>query len=79
MVIIPVLGDQFVNAKRCEELGLAKVIASEARTPKAIRAATREVLAEPSYRQAAEKMRDDMLALPGIEYAVEPLEQLVRQ
>jgi len=76
MVIIPVSGDQYVNSRRCEELGLARAIAPEARTPEAIREATRAVLDEPSYRQAAERMRHEMLALPGIEQAVVLLEQL---
>jgi MGT family glycosyltransferase len=78
MVIIPVGGDQYANAKRCEELGVARVIAPDERTPEAIQEAAREVLGNPSYRQAALRMRDEVEALPGIEYGVELLEQLVR-
>ena len=39
-------------------------------------AAVREVLANPSYRENAERMRDEMELLTGPEYAVELLERL---
>jgi UDP:flavonoid glycosyltransferase YjiC (YdhE family) len=79
MVIIPVSADQFTNAKRCAELGVGTVIAPDRRTPEAIREAAREVLRNASYRQNAERMRDEMQALPGLEHAVELLERLARE
>jgi UDP:flavonoid glycosyltransferase YjiC (YdhE family) len=79
MVIIPISADQPTNAKRCAELGLARVIAPENRTPEAIRDAVREVLENPSYRQNAERMQMDMQSLPGPEYAVKLLERLARE
>jgi UDP:flavonoid glycosyltransferase YjiC (YdhE family) len=79
MVIIPVSADQYVNAQRCEELGLARVITSDRRTPEAIRVATQEVLQNPSYRMNAMRMREEMQALPGLAYAVGLLERLARE
>jgi MGT family glycosyltransferase len=76
MVIIPVAADQHANAKRCVELGVAQVIEPGWRTPEAIREATRQVLENPRYRHNAERLRDEMEALPGLDYAVQLLEQL---
>jgi UDP:flavonoid glycosyltransferase YjiC (YdhE family) len=79
MVIIPVEADQFVNTKRCAELGVAWTIAPDRRTPEAIREAAQKVLQDPSYRRNAQKVRAEMEALPGLDYAVELLERLARE
>ncbi len=76
MVLIPVIADQPYNAARCAALGVGAVIEPDNRTPEAIREAVRQVLADPTYRQNAERLRDEMAALPGPEYAVELLERL---
>ncbi len=76
MVVIPVSADQPYNAACCAALGVGRVIAPDERTPEAIRAAVRAVLAEPTYRQNAERLRDEMAALPRPEHAVALLEQL---
>ncbi len=76
MVIIPISADQPDNARRCARLGVAKIIASEERTPEAIRAAVRAVLAEPGYRRNAERLRQEMAPLPGPEHVVGWLERL---
>ncbi|MEO8288102.1 MAG: glycosyltransferase [Chloroflexota bacterium] len=76
MVIIPVAADQYANAARSAALGVARVVPSDMRTPEAIRAAAREVLGNSLYRQNAERLRDEIAALPGMEYAVSLLEQL---
>lgn len=76
MVIVPVSADQPDNARRCEQLGVARVIAPENRTPEAIRAAVRAVLGDPSYRANAERLREEMERLPGPEHAVGLLERL---
>ena len=46
------------------------------RSAEAIRAAVREVMVNPSYRQKAEQVRAEMAALPGPEHAVTLLERL---
>jgi UDP:flavonoid glycosyltransferase YjiC (YdhE family) len=79
MVIIPVAADQHVNAKRCAELGIARGISPEHRTPEAIREAALEVLRDTTYRRNAERLRDEMHALPGPEHVVTLLERLARE
>lgn len=76
LVLLPIGADQPQNAARCASLGVGVTIGPEERTPTAIRAAVREVLATPSYRANAERLRDEMAALPGPEYAVALLERL---
>lgn len=76
MVIVPASADQPDNARRCEQLGVAQVIAPENRTPEAIRTAVRAVLGDPSYRANAERLREEMERLPGPEHAVGLLERL---
>ena len=78
-VTIPLGADQPQNARRCAALGVGEVIASDNRTPEAIREAVRRVFGEPSYRGKAERVRDEMAALPGPEYAVQLLERLTKE
>jgi UDP:flavonoid glycosyltransferase YjiC (YdhE family) len=37
------------------------------------------VLNDPTYRRAAERLRDEMAALPGPEYAIMLLERLAEE
>ena len=75
-VLIPMGADQPLNAARCEELGVARVLDPVAATPADVRAAVAEVLEEGRYRTAAERLRQEFAALPGPAYAVELLERL---
>lgn len=79
MVVLPIAGDQPYCAKRCQALGVARVIAPTEREPEAIRAAVRAVLADPSYRHRARRMRSEIDSLPPLETAVGTLEQLVQE
>jgi len=79
MVILPIGADQPYNATCCAALGVGRVVAPDERTPEAIRAAVRAVLADPTYRANAQRVRDEMTALPGPEHAVELLERLVAE
>jgi MGT family glycosyltransferase len=87
MVIIPIAADQPENAQRCMEVGVARVIASviepdqrtETGLARAIRDATREVLRNPDYRQAAQRLRKEIEELPGLEYPVLLLEKLAAE
>ncbi len=79
VVVIPIAADQPENAQRCAELGLGRVIGPDDRTPAAIGAAVREVLRDPRYRQNAQRLRDEMEALPGPERGVELLERLAAE
>jgi UDP:flavonoid glycosyltransferase YjiC (YdhE family) len=64
MVIVPVSADQPDNARRCEQLGVATVVSPDDRTPEAFRRAVRDLLANPSYRQNAEHLREEMGGCP---------------
>ncbi len=64
-VLIAMGADQPLNAARCAELGLALTLDPVSATPDDVRAAVTAVLDEPSYRQAAERMRDEIRSLPG--------------
>lgn len=79
MVIVPVSADQPDNARRCEQLGVAAVIAPNNRTPEAFRTAARAVLGDPGFRRNAERLRMESDQLPGPEHAVELLERLVKE
>ena len=77
MVVIPLAGgDQAGNANRCAALGVARVVPSDQHTPEAIRAAVRDVLADPRYCEQASRLRNQIRALPGAEHTVGLLEQL---
>ena len=78
LVIVPIAADQPENAERCAALGLGRVVPLVALTPERAREAVLGVLADPAHRQAAERLRAEMAALPGLEHAVDLLERLAR-
>jgi UDP:flavonoid glycosyltransferase YjiC (YdhE family) len=78
MVFSPFLGDQVRNAARCQELGASRTLDQEHLTPEHIREVVLDVLQTASYRQVAERLRDDFNALPGPEFVVDLLERLAR-
>ncbi len=50
MVVLPIAADMADNGRRCAELGAAKVIERQARTPGAIRQAGRDILGDRGFR-----------------------------
>ena len=76
LVLIPLGADQPANARRCEALGVGKIIERGELSPQLVRDTTREVLEVPSYRQNARRVQEEMHSLPGVEHAVALLEQL---
>jgi UDP:flavonoid glycosyltransferase YjiC (YdhE family) len=76
-VLLPLGADQPQNAARCEELGVAVVLDAMRATPDDVREAVASVLEVATYRAAAERVRDEIRALPGPEHAVTLLERLV--
>jgi UDP:flavonoid glycosyltransferase YjiC (YdhE family) len=76
LVLLPMGADQPQNADRCAALGVGIVLDVIAATPEDVRGAVSAVLSEPSYRAAAERIRDEIAALPGPEHAVALLERL---
>ena len=79
MVVIPIGADQPRNAQRCRDLHVARVLHALEATPDRVRAATSDVLADPTYRLSAEGMRDEIAALPGPDHAVTLLERLAKE
>lgn len=75
-VLIPIGADQPLNAERCADLGVAQLLDAVEATPEAIRAAVVGVLEEPTYRRNAERLRDEIAALPELAQAVGLLERL---
>jgi UDP:flavonoid glycosyltransferase YjiC (YdhE family) len=79
MVVIPMGADQPLNAARCEALGVGRALDAVAATPADVRDAVASVLEDPAYRRAAERIRDECVALPGAAHAVALLERLAAE
>ncbi|HEU4785202.1 MAG TPA: nucleotide disphospho-sugar-binding domain-containing protein, partial [Ktedonobacterales bacterium] len=77
--LIPLNADQPLNAERCVALGVGRVIGMGDIAPEAARDAVAEMLANPTYRRNAGRMRDEIATLPGPERALELLEQLANE
>lgn len=79
LVMLPLGADQPLVAHQLARLGVGPVLGPAERTPEAIRDVVRTTLADPAYRANAERVRDAMAALPGIDHAVSLLEQLAEE
>lgn len=77
-VLVPLGADQPENGDRCRELGVARVLDAADVTPVVAHDAAVEVLEDPGYRRAAERLRDEIRSLPDASHAVLLLEQLAR-
>ncbi|MBB5858226.1 glycosyltransferase [Amycolatopsis umgeniensis] len=78
MVLLPMGADQPHNGDRVTGLGLGKVLDVIDATPEDIRDAVSAVLREPSYREAAGRLRDEVTTYPPPEKTVPLLEGLLR-
>ena len=76
LVLIPIAADMFDNARRCDALGLGRVVEPAMRTAAGIREAVYRMLATPTYRENAQRLRAEIEAQPGPTHAVTLLEQL---
>ena len=76
MVLLPLGADQPLNARRCAELGVARVLDAATATPDEIAGAARAVLADGACRAAAGRIRDEIAGLPDPAEAVRRLERL---
>ena len=79
LVLLPMGADQPQNAERCAALGAGRVLDVVALTPEDVREAVSAVLSEPSYRDAAERLRDELAGLPGAEHAAALVERLAAE
>jgi UDP:flavonoid glycosyltransferase YjiC (YdhE family) len=76
LVLLPMGADQPANAERCECLGLGVTLDVVRATPAEVRDAAASVLADPAYREAAQRLRDEIAALPEPAAAVDLLGRL---
>jgi MGT family glycosyltransferase len=76
MVVLPMGADQPLNAARCEQLGVGVVLDAVRATADSVADAVTMALDDPAYRVAAERIRDEIAALPGAQAAVPLLEGL---
>jgi UDP:flavonoid glycosyltransferase YjiC (YdhE family) len=65
MLLLPSGADQFENAQACAAAGVARVLRPDGLEPAAIRDAVTELLREPSYRAAAERVAAEIARLPS--------------
>jgi UDP:flavonoid glycosyltransferase YjiC (YdhE family) len=75
-VLMPLGADQPYNIRRCVELGVGLELEPVTVTPDEIRVTVEDMLADDRYRRAAERMRDEINAMPGPEATVPLLEAL---
>jgi UDP:flavonoid glycosyltransferase YjiC (YdhE family) len=75
-ILMPLGADQPYNARRCVALGVAREVEPATVTPEQIRVAVAGMLADERYRRAAERIREEINALPGADQMVPLLERL---
>ena len=69
-LLLPMGADQTHNAAHCARLGVARVLDPMAATPAAVAAAVDALLADHGARSAADRVRREFNALPGLDEAV---------
>jgi UDP:flavonoid glycosyltransferase YjiC (YdhE family) len=79
MVLLPIGADQPLNAARCAALDVARVIDPFQATSADVASAAEDLLADVPYRRNAQRVQEEIAALPGPEYALHLLEQLTRR
>ncbi|PRY34797.1 glycosyltransferase [Umezawaea tangerina] len=75
-VLLPMGADQPDNAARCVALGVGVRLDALTATPAQVRDAVAGVLADPTYRYAAERLRDEIAVMPDQSHVVPLLEKL---
>jgi UDP:flavonoid glycosyltransferase YjiC (YdhE family) len=75
-VLLPLGADQPHNARRAEDLGLARVLDAATCTPETIGRSVVEGLDDLAARERARRFADEIDALPGVEETVPLLEAL---
>jgi UDP:flavonoid glycosyltransferase YjiC (YdhE family) len=78
-LLIPIGADQPLNAQRCRELGVARVLDAMEASPERIRDAAIRLLGDPMVRSNAERIRDEIAALPDVGRAVDLIERLATE
>jgi zeaxanthin glucosyltransferase len=79
LVIAPIKGDQPINAAQVEAAGAGRRVRFARIRPEPLREVILTVLDDPSYRAAAERVRDSFLAAGGASAAAAHLEALAQR
>ncbi|MGA7732486.1 MAG: glycosyltransferase [Chloroflexia bacterium] len=79
IVVVPLIADQFFNAHVAQGLRLGPMVQLEQLTPEGIRAAVKEALGDPVYRQNVRRLQAEIHALPGMEHAVRLVERVATE
>jgi UDP:flavonoid glycosyltransferase YjiC (YdhE family) len=77
LLSIPHGADQFRNAERCANAGVGNALWPQEVSAAAVRRHVRALLDEPSFREAAGRLRQEIAAMPGPAEVVGVLERLV--
>jgi len=75
-VLLPLGADQPHNAKRCAELGVGQGLDAVSVTPAEVAATVSTLLADQSYRHAAQRIQAEINDLPDVRRTVALLEHL---
>lgn len=76
VLVLPLSADQPLHASRYLALGVGKAIEVVKLSLQAIRRAVQELLENRGYRENVRCLRDEMMSLPTLEYAVKLLTKL---
>jgi UDP:flavonoid glycosyltransferase YjiC (YdhE family) len=76
MVLLPIGADQPLNAARCQDLHVARILDPFSATAADVSRAVSAVLSDPSYRRNAQRLQTEIEASPGPEHALRLLERL---
>ena len=71
MILIPVTGEQALNARRVAEAGAGIVLRKL--TPGGLRAAVQTILGDPQYRQRSAEVSQSFRNAPGVAYAAQEI------
>jgi zeaxanthin glucosyltransferase len=78
LVSVPINFDQFGVAARIRWTGTGEFLKLRKLTPESLRATVMKVLSNPSYRQAATRMREAIAATNGAQRAADIIEEVIR-
>ncbi len=78
MVAVPITNEQPGIAARVAWAGAGEAVTDKHLTAQTLRAAVIRVLSDPSYRAAAERIRDSIKAGGGAPHAAEMIEQSLK-
>jgi UDP:flavonoid glycosyltransferase YjiC (YdhE family) len=78
LLMIPPGADQFQNAAACTKAGVGRAVDVETLTADLVTSEAAVLLDDPSYRHRSEAVRNEITAMPGPEFGVRQLADLVR-